>query len=80
MSGRGAGGPAVTGAGGYPPLGELAFLSDCGTAALMGPDAAVKWMCAPRYDAPSVFARLLDRRVGGAWELTVEGAGAPRRW
>ncbi|ONK14156.1 glycoside hydrolase family 15 protein [Streptomyces sp. MP131-18] len=63
----------------YPPLGELAFLSDCHTAALVGPDAAVVWMCAPRFDSPSVFARLLDRRAGGAWELTVDGAGPPEQ-
>ncbi|GGL61810.1 glucoamylase [Streptomyces fumigatiscleroticus] len=62
---------------GCPPLGEYAFLSDCRTAALIGPDGAVEWMCAPRFDSPSVFARLLDRRVGGAWELTVDGAAGP---
>ncbi|MFD5184784.1 glycoside hydrolase family 15 protein [Streptomyces sp. NPDC058372] len=63
----------------WPPLGSLAFLSDCRTAALIGPDAAVEWLCAPRFDGPSVFTRLLDRRVGGAWEVRVTGAGSPDR-
>lgn len=63
----------------YPPLGECAFLSDCRTAALIGPDGAVEWLCAPRFDSPSVFARLLDRRVGGAWDLTVGPGGPPER-
>ena len=63
----------------YPAIEEYAFLSDGHTAALIGPDAAVEWMCAPRFDAPSVFARLLDRTRGGAFELSVAGSAAPRR-
>ncbi|HVL84709.1 MAG TPA: glycoside hydrolase family 15 protein [Pseudonocardia sp.] len=61
------------------PLSEYAFLSDCHTAALVGPDGAVEWMCGPRFDGPAHFARLLDRRRGGAWELDVAGAGRPVR-
>ncbi|MBB0232839.1 trehalase-like domain-containing protein, partial [Streptomyces calidiresistens] len=73
--------PDPTGAerAGYPPIGSYAFLSDCHTAALVGPDGAVEWLCSPRFDGPSVFARILDRGVGGAWELTVEGADPPVR-
>ncbi|MDG9702317.1 glycoside hydrolase family 15 protein [Streptomyces sp. DH37] len=67
------------GTGAYPPIGEYAFLSDCRTAALVGPDAAVEWLCAPRVDSASVFARLLDRAAGGAWELRVADAGPSGR-
>ncbi|MFC9976631.1 glycoside hydrolase family 15 protein [Spirillospora sp. NPDC127200] len=62
-----------------PPIGSHAFLSDCRTAALTGPDGAVEWWCAPRFDAASVFNRILDREVGGAWELEVADAGEPAR-
>ncbi|MCE7081666.1 glycoside hydrolase family 15 protein [Streptomyces sp. ST2-7A] len=65
--------------GGYPPIDSHAFLSDCHTAALVGPDGAIEWLCSPRFDGPSVFARILDRKRGGAWELTVEGAEPPVR-
>ncbi|GAA3744452.1 GH15 family glucan-1,4-alpha-glucosidase [Spinactinospora alkalitolerans] len=64
---------------GCPPIGEYVFLSDCHTCALVGPDGAVDWMCAPQFDSPSVFGRLLDRGGGGAWELSVADAGAPER-
>ena len=63
----------------YPPIDSYAFLSDCQTAALIGPAGAVEWLCAPRFDGPSVFARLLDRERGGAFELVVDGAGTLRR-
>jgi hypothetical protein len=65
--------------GSYPPISSFAFLSDTHTAALVGPDAAVEWLCVPRFDAPSVFARLLDRERGGAFEVRVTDAGTPER-
>ncbi len=63
----------------YPPIADYAFLSDSHTAALIGPDGAIEWLCAPRFDGPSVFARLLDREQGGAFTLEVESAGPPAR-
>lgn len=63
----------------YPPIGEYAFLSDCHTGALVGPDGAVEWLCAPRFDGPSVFGRILDHSQGGAWELYVPGANLTER-
>ncbi|AHY47656.1 Glucoamylase and related glycosyl hydrolase [Rubrobacter radiotolerans] len=65
--------------GNYPPISSYAFLSDTHTAALLGPDGAVEWFCVPRFDGESVFARILDRSIGGAFELSVEGAGKPAR-
>lgn len=75
--------PRVRRAGGcperYPPIEEYAFLADSHTAALSGPDGAIEWLSVPRFDGPSVFARLLDRERGGAFEVQVEGAGRPQR-
>ncbi|MBA3792659.1 MAG: glycoside hydrolase family 15 protein [Rubrobacter sp.] len=54
-------------------VGDFALLSDCHSAALVGRDGSVDWYCAPRFDSPSVFARLLDEE-GGHWSIRPVGA------
>jgi GH15 family glucan-1,4-alpha-glucosidase len=41
--------------------------------ALVSPTSAVEWLCMPRFDSPSVFARLLDRERGGCLRVLVDG-------
>jgi GH15 family glucan-1,4-alpha-glucosidase len=41
--------------------------------ALIGPDTGLDWLCLPRFDSPSVFARLLDESAGGTFRFEPAG-------
>src|SRR3954465_4299505 len=46
--------------GAFKPIGEYGLLADCNSAALVGRDGSIDWLCLPRYDADALFARILD--------------------
>jgi len=50
------------------PIADYALLSDCHSAALVSRAGSVDWLCWPRFDNPSVFARLLDD-AAGHWSI-----------
>jgi GH15 family glucan-1,4-alpha-glucosidase len=56
----------------YPPIAEHGLIGDLQTAALVTTDGTVDWFCCPRFDAPSVFASLLDRDRGGHFRVAAE--------
>lgn len=58
----------------YPSLSEYALVSDAHSAALISRQGSVDWLCLPRFDSPAVFARLLDWRQGGSFQLHVPEA------
>ena len=55
--------------GGFPAISDYGFLSDCRSAALVSRAGSVEWLCWPRFDSPSLFARILDRERGGHFTI-----------
>ena len=60
----------------YPPIAAHGLIGDLRTAALVDTDATIDWLCVPRFDAPSVFASLLDARCGGSWRIAPDGGAS----
>ncbi|GII05160.1 glycoside hydrolase family 15 protein [Planobispora takensis] len=60
----------------YLPVADHGLIGDLRTVALVGTDGTIDWYCCPSFDAPSVFASILDAGRGGCFEL---GATATAR-
>ena len=48
---------------------EYALIGDCETAALVGKDGSVDWLCWPDFSSPACFAALVGTGQNGRWLL-----------
>ena len=56
----------------FQPIADYGLLADCNSAALVSREGSIDWLCMPRYDSPSMFARILDPDAGH-WSIRPAG-------
>jgi GH15 family glucan-1,4-alpha-glucosidase len=52
---------------------DYALIGDCETAALVGCDGSIDWLCCPRFDSDACFAALLGGPEHGRWRIAPAG-------
>ncbi|MGI8524048.1 MAG: glycoside hydrolase family 15 protein [Nocardioides sp.] len=55
------------------PIEDYAMIGDRHTAALVGTNGSIDWLCVPRFDSPACFAALLGTEDHGRWQLVPVG-------
>jgi len=63
----------------YPPIADYAMIGCTRSAALISREGSIDWLCWPRFDSSSIFARILDYQKGGYFSLRPAGNCKPKR-
>ena len=64
---------------GHARIEDYALIGDCESAALIGRDGSIDWLCWPRFDSPACFAALLGEARHGRWQLSPAKPGKVTR-
>lgn len=57
----------------YKPIENYGVIGNLRTAALVGMDGSIDWYCFPNFDSPSIFASVLDDKIGGHFKIAPLG-------
>jgi GH15 family glucan-1,4-alpha-glucosidase len=63
----------------YQPIEHYGVIGNLRTAALVGMDGSIDWLCLPHFDSPSVFAAILDDQKGGRFRIAPAGEDFRRK-
>jgi GH15 family glucan-1,4-alpha-glucosidase len=63
----------------YPPIAAYAIIGNRASAALVGLDGSIDWLCLPYLDSASVFAAILDADRGGRFRVRPAGESQVER-
>lgn len=59
---------------------DYALIGDCETAALVGRDGSIDWLCWPRFDSDACFAALLGDPSNGRWKIAPAAEAVRTSW
>jgi len=53
----------------YQPIENYGIIGNMRTAALVGQDGSIDWLCFPHFDSPSIFGAIVDKHKGGRFRI-----------